>query len=124
MEHINKFYSHARQELDDFLKSVDYSTISKAKGILAELQDIPEEYHAEIKQVVIDRLKDFYQITMEHLQKYDIADFKILDHLAVQGNADVIKQTYGIARREEAKGNPKPYMVQQNQYTTNTPEKM
>ncbi|MCB9359518.1 hypothetical protein H6503_06320 [Candidatus Woesearchaeota archaeon] len=117
MEHINKFYAHAHGKLDDFLKAMDYSTVSKAKDLLQELNSIPEQYHDAIKQTVVDRLKDFYQITMDHLKDYKLDDIKIIDGLAIQGNIGILKQQYGIERKADAKGHPKPYMLkEQPQY--------
>jgi len=117
-EDLVKFYKHARDKLD-FLSEIDYSELSRAQQLLKGLDtDIPEEFHDRIRETVVSRLKDFYHIAMEHLKDYKPSDLRLIDDLAVKGNSGIL-QEYGIKRKKDAKGHPKPYleaMEQKEQY--------
>jgi hypothetical protein len=119
--HLEKFYKHG-QGLLDFLGDIDYSELSRARDVLKGLDNaIPQEFHDQIKQTVVDRLKQFYQIGIEYLKDKSPSEVRIIDELAVRQNVKALLG-YGIKRKEDAQGHPKPYNAPKQDYATALPD--
>lgn len=111
----SKFHETGKKVLD-LLARVDYSELSKLKAEIAQMYgSIPKE---ELAKTVLTRLEEFYQVTNDHLAKYEHGDLGLIDALAVKGRQDkgaieALLSQYQIKRKQGAKGHPEPYSAKQ-----------